>query len=430
MPAAGSSTRPVPAPRPFFGWRMVSVAFVVDFIAVGFFFYSYGVFLKYLAAEFDGARFGASLGISIANGVGAMVAPFVGRSLDRLPIKRIMITGAFLVSAGFLALSGMTALWQLYLVMGTLLALGMATMGGISSAKLVANWFVHRRGTALGRASVGVSFSGLIMPLAATGLIAWVGWRGSFAIYAALTLLIVVPLVALVVVDRPEEMGLLPDGADPPTDEQRAIAVEERHWRTREMLRDGNFWAIAVPFALAFSCLSAVLIHMFPLATDLGLGDTRAALIPSVAAGAGVLGKIVFGRMVDALDSRFAIWLSLAGQLAGVCMLLAGGGFAWLLAAAAVFGFSMGGVVPLHGAVTAEAFGRSSFGKAMGLLRPVQMPIHLLGVPLAGWIYDVTGSYHVAFEIFAGFYVVAALATFRLRTRPDATVSGREARPA
>ena len=116
---------------------MVGVAFVVDFIAVGFFFYSFGVFLKEIAADLETSRMNVSMGISISNFVGAVAAPFIGRSLDHQPIRRIMITGAFAVGTGFFAMSRIDTLWQLYLIMGSLLAVGMSMMGNIASAKLV-----------------------------------------------------------------------------------------------------------------------------------------------------------------------------------------------------------------------------------------------------------------------------------------------------
>jgi MFS family permease len=415
----------------FFGWRMVAVAFVVDFIAVGFFFYSYGIFLKGITADLAGSRFAASLGISIAIGVGALFSPFIGRALDRLSIKRIMIVGALLVGTGFFALSLTTAIWQFYAVMGTLLAFGMSMMGGLASAKLVANWFEEKRGKALGIATIGISFSGLIMPPFANWLISEVGWRGGFQVYAALTVAIIVPLVGALVVNRPEDKGLRPDGEPPEPHHALRDASRDLHWRTRELLRNRNFWAIAIPFGLAFSSLSAVLIHLVPYATDLGISDGRAAWIVSAAAGAGALGKPVFGQMIDRLDARITIWVSFGGQLAGLLLLMHGGGFESVLAAAMLFGFTMGGVVPVHGAVTAAAFGRLSFGKAMGLLRPVQIPIHMLGVPLAGFIFDATGSYRIAFQIFVGFYVaaIAFAATLRLdgRNAERAAESDREA---
>jgi len=416
----------------FYGWRMVAVAFVVDFIAVGFFFYSYGIFLKGISADLAGSRFAASLGISIANGVGALFSPFIGRALDRISIKHIMIAGALLVGAGFFALSLTTALWQFYLIMGTLLAFGMSMMGGLASAKLVANWFEEKRGKALGIATIGVSFSGLIMPPLATWLISELGWRGGFQVYAVLTIAIVVPLVAALVVNRPEDKGLLPDGEMRAPHHPLGEAPHDVHWRTSELLRNRNFWAIAIPFGLAFSSLSAVLIHLVPYASDLGIANRQAAWIVSAAAGAGALGKPAFGHMIDRFDARITIGVSFGGQLLGLLLLMLGGGFGSILAAAMVFGFTMGGVVPVHGAVTAAVFGRLSFGKAMGLLRPVQIPIHMLGVPLAGWIFDSTGSYQVAFQIFAGFYIVAIAVAMMLRlgveTPPRGTDSDGETR--
>jgi MFS family permease len=394
----------------------VGVAFLVDFIAVGFFFYSYGVFFKAIAADLgSGTRFGVSLGLSISNLVGAAAAPFIGRAIDRVPVKRIMIAGAICVSAGFGLLSQIAAFWQYYLVLGTLLGLGGTLMGGLASSKLVANWFVARRGTAFGIATVGISLSGLLMPTAATWLVATVGWRGGFAVYGVCTLAVVVPLVARFVVDRPEAIGLQPDGDDPPEDTTQPPRAADRMWRTGEILRSRNFWAIALPFALVLSALSAILVHLVPYADDLGIPAYRAAWVLSISAGMGVLGKIAFGWLFDRFDARAAVWLSFAMQLAGVLLLMRSRSYPGLLTAALVFGFGMGGVIPLHGSVAGAAFGRLSFGKVAGLLRPFQVPITALGVPLAGWIYDATGSYAVAFRIFAAVYVVAAMIVGGLR---------------
>jgi len=302
------------APKIFRGWRMVGIAFIVDFIAVGFFFYSFGIFLKPIAADLSESRFGISLALSIANGVGALGSPFIGRALDRLPIRRIMMIGAFSVSSGFLMLSRMSALWQLYLVMGTLLAFGMSMMGGLASAKLVANWFEEKRGRALGIATIGVSFSGLVMPTVATWLISVVGWRGGFEVYAVLTVAIVVPLVALFVVNRPEDDGSRPDGHADRNESPSDDPAYELSWRTGALIRNRNFWAIAVPFSLAFSSLSAVLVHMVPHASDVGIPLYRAALVASIAAGAGAVGKPLFGLVIDRIE-RHQLELGVAQRL-------------------------------------------------------------------------------------------------------------------
>ena len=410
----------------FHGWRMVGVAFVVEFIAVGFFFYSFGVYFKAIEAELAGSRLGVSLGMMVTSAVGAILAPFVGRALDHYPIKHIMLIGAVALSVAFALLSRVTAIWQFYLVLGTFVAPGMSMMGGLASAKLVANWFHARRGTALGIAGVGISLSGAVMPPVAAWLVSEVGWRGGYLVYALGTLAVAVPAVGLFVVNRPEDMELRPDGAAPQPD-QSHVASADVAWSTRQILSSRNYWTIALPFALSFATLSAILIHLVPHANDSGVPISRAAWVLSFAASAGALGKLIFGRLVDLVEPRFAIWTSFGTQLAGLLVIMQEPGYVGLVAGAVIFGFGMGGVVPLQGAVAGLAFGRLSFGTVLGLIRPVQFSFNLIGIPLAGWIHDTTGSYDVAWKIFCGVYIVASLmvAALRVQRAPSAPpVSG------
>lgn len=395
-----------PAETSFRGWHMVGVAFLVDFIAVGFYFYSFGIYYPAIASEFSGATFGVALGISISNLVGGLFGPVIGRALDRYPLRRLMLMGATVVSAGFASLSFIHSVWQYYLVLGTFFAFGLSFMGGMASAKLVANWFAVRRGTALGIATMGVSLSGMLMPTLATWLVEVLGWRGGFRVYAAGILLIVVPVVASLVVTRPEDVGQLQDGGRHEDDDCDDVDPE-RVWSARELLRTRNFWIIALAFAAAFSSLSAILIHVVPFATDLGVTGYRASWVLSAAAGGGVLGKVVFGHLVDRTDERIAVWASFGTQIVGVLLLLHGGGYAALVLGAVVFGFGMGGVVPLQGALCGKAFGRLSFGTVMGLMRPVQVPLHAVGIPLAAWLREASGSFEAAFEVFLAVYAVS-----------------------
>lgn len=395
----------------FYGWRIVAVAFGADFIAVGFLFYSFGIFLPWVEADLAASRGEISLALGIANATGALAAPLLGRAVDRFPIRNVMTAGAFAMAAGFALLSRVDALWQVYLLFGTAVGVGAMAMGNLSTGKLVANWFERRRGTALGVATMGISVSGLVMPTIATGLILNLGWRGGFLAYAAGTLLLVLPPVWAVVVNRPEDRGLRPDGLPPP--EPRAGGggpPPEAEWRSRDVLRAPGFWAIALPFAIAFFATSAVLTHAAPHALDLGVPEYRAAWVLSCMAGAGVAGKVTFGRVADRLGTRAALTLSLGLQCAGVAALLVVERYVLLLPTALLFGFGMGGLVPLQSGMLAEAFGRLSFGKAMGLLRPVQIPLHAAGVPFAGWVYATTGGYGAAFIVFGLAYGLAMIA--------------------
>ena len=398
--------------RAFHGWRMVAAAFFVDFIAVGFFFYSYGVFFKALAADFGGARLDVALGLTLVNVVGGLLAPFIGEALDRFPIRRVITVGTLAMSLGFLLLSMVTAQWQFYLILATLIGFGSNAMGGLATAKLVANWFEARRGTALGIATMGISLSGVVMPIASALLIEQIGWRGGFLVFGAFTLVLVLPVVLAVVVSRPEEVGQQPDGRAPAVE---AAPLPHRALPVRQLMRDRNFWVLNFAIGFLFCVMSATLTHMVPRVTDLGFSLIEAAPVLSFGAGAGVLGKVAFGWLVDRLDPRFALLAAIGSQFLGQIGMLGADGYALFAVGAAVFGFGMGGIVPLHGAIVGLAFGREQFGRVMGLMRPVMMPLQVAGLPFAGWVFDVQGSYDFAFRLFLAFYIASAGCTWLLR---------------
>ena len=395
----------------FFGWRMVAVAFFVDFIAVGFFFYSYSVFFKSIAAEFGDSRLGVSIGISVTQGVGALLAPFIGRALDRFPLKRIMAAGAVSMGTGFLLLGLVQTPLQFYLVLGVFIGFGAGAMGQLATSKLVSNWFVLKRGTALGIAATGISVSGVLMPATTAWLIGEFGWRNGFVAYGVITLVIVVPLILRLVVSRPEDLGLFPDGAT----EAATLPPPKPALRTSEYIRNSNFWYLLITIGLLFCIQSATLIHMVPQLTDRGIDLISASVIASSTALFGVMGKLIYGALVDRWDVRWALWLAIAFQVAGQLFMLFGNGYSGFLIGASLFGFGMGGIVPMQGAVVGAAFGRESFGRVLGAMRPPMAIIHLLGVPFAGWVYDSTGSYEPAFLTFLGLYAVTTLVVLGIR---------------
>ncbi|MBD3648316.1 MAG: MFS transporter, partial [Pseudomonadales bacterium] len=375
----------------YYGWKIVAVAFVVDFIAVGFFFYSYGVFFKALATEFGGSRLDVSIGITLVNVVSAILAPFLGRMLDVYPIKYIIVAGILAKSAGFVLLSLIGSQWQLYLVLATLIGVGTVAMGGLSTAKLVTNWFSKKRGTALGVATMGISLSGVAMPPISAWLIENYGWRTGFQVFAFITFVVVLPVVLRYVVSRPEHMGLNVDNIRT-TDTVQPV-VKHPHWSTRAALGHWNFWIVVLVFGLMFCSMGATLTHMVPRVTDLGFTLVEAAPILSFAAGAGVLGKVAYGWITDHWNVRYAVLTAIAAQVTGNVLLLIHGDYIWIATGGAIFGFGMGGIVPIHGSMVSELFGQQGFGFIMGLMRPAMMPLQVAGIPFAGWIFDITGSY-------------------------------------
>jgi MFS family permease len=315
--------------------------------------------------------------------------------------------------------------------MGSLLAIGVATVGPLAGSTLVANWFTERRGVALGIAGMGISASGLAIAPLATLLIAAIGWRDTFLVYAVVPLLVVIPLVWLVVVNRPERMGLRPDGApdpgaepapggeppaSPPASGDRQLTPSsEPAWSTRDALRQRNLWVIAIAFGINSCSNGAILIHIVPHTTDIGFAPLAAAWVLSCITGFGAIGKLLFGWIADRLDKRLTLWCATGLQGLGIVLILNAEQYPMLLLAATVYGLGMGGMPPLLGALIGAAFGRYRFGRVIGLMNPVMLPIRVLGPPFAGWIFDSTGSYQFAFLTFIGLCAISMLVVALLR---------------
>jgi MFS family permease len=410
--------------KPFYGWWIVATSFLTLFVATGFIFYSYGVFLGPIQAEFHASRFAVAFGLTLMNTAMALFAPFLGRVIDTWSIRRIMMIGCVSLAAGFFLAARITALWQWYLLIGTLLGLGVCMIGQLASTALVCNWFVRRRGAALGIATTGVSMSGMVMAPLTSGLIGAYGWRATFVIFGALSIGALFPLVWMFVVSRPEELGLLPDGASQrePDDEFEAALVRRPgpapvfpSFSTAATLHSTTFWAITLAIGFNFFAMSATLIHMIPHAYDLGIPHMRASYIMTVSAGVGVIGKVLFGYIADYADARLALLLCLLFQAVGTVLLLFTQTASALMAVGALFGFGMGGVVPLWGSLVSDYFPRPAFGRVMGLMSPCMLPIQASGVPIAGYIRDLTGDYNLAFLIFAASYAAAALCLLFIR---------------
>ena len=166
----------------FIGWRMIIGANLVDFFSAGLAFYAYAVFFSFIQDEFSASRFLVSLTVSVTILAAGIYSPLLGYVLDKFPIKKVLTVGAIIFGAGFILLSFTQSFFQFLLVYGLVIALGMVIFGNLSTSKLIANWFNDKIGTALGYASIGLSFSGVIIPPVAVFLISTFSWRGAYLI--------------------------------------------------------------------------------------------------------------------------------------------------------------------------------------------------------------------------------------------------------
>jgi len=237
-------------------------------------------------------------------------------------------------------------------------------------------------------------------------------------LYAFFTGFVVIPLVLRLVISTPEEVGLEPDGALVQVAQSSRPVVPARFTGTQTVLREFNFWILVAVVGLLFCCQSATLTHMVPRLTDAGYSLRVASLAMSLCAGFGVLGKLSFGWLGDRWPARRALWATIGCQIVGQLAMFQYNDPLVFAVGAAFFGYGMGGVVPLQSAVVGRVFGRIHFGKALGMMRPAMFPVQIIGVPLAGWVYDTTGTYAPAFMFFLVLYAIAAVVVFGFREVP------------
>jgi MFS family permease len=401
-----------------YGWVIVLTGYLVGLLTSGLHSYTRGIFLVPMAETLESSRLELSLGFTIAGLVAAGSAPLAGWLLDRWPMRRLMTAMALWTVVCYLALSAVDSRLALFVVMGLFFGLATFHLGGPAPAKLVVDWFPVRRGFALSLIAMGASTAGVLTPPMATALIEAFDWRWTFVIYAGITLALVVPLILFTVRDAPRPLGGLP-GEDrrletAPTDtaNRRLKAAPTR----RAYLRSRNFWSVVVMFGVMGCVFSGVSLHFFAHMTDLGIAPLRASFVLSVMAALAFASKPVFGALVDRLDPRVSVGVCLVSQLVGVALLLVARSEWQFIGAAVAFGFGYGGMVPLRNALTAIGFSTAAFGEISGAMRTAMAPLTMGGMPLAGWIFDVSGSYAAAFWVFLGMYVLAlgALGMWRL----------------
>ena len=385
----------------FFGWWVVFASAAIVFLTGGTFFYGFGALFNPIVNEFGWSRASVSFAFSLRSEVGGLAAPVVGFMVDRVGSRRLMIGGVAFVSLGFVLLSRIESLWAFYGAV-IVIAIGMSATGGPVGMVAIAHWFRKRRGRALAAMTVGAGTSG-VMVLVLAVLISTVGWRDALLIMAVVQLAVCLPLAASVR-NRPEEMGLLPDG-EPfvATEAVTAPPVQAAEGLTaRQALKTGTFWKMSIAAGLTNLGVVAIVVHQIPFfTTSVGLSEGLAAASVTAMTLLSLLGRLGFGQLADTVDKRH-VMAAAYGLTALALALYAGVYDGWqVLYVLPVFALGFGGSIPVRPAFQAEYFGLRAFGAIQGLAFTIATLGGLAGPVFAGWMYDMTESYRLAFLILA-----------------------------
>jgi MFS transporter, OFA family, oxalate/formate antiporter len=407
--AVATAARALAHPRWFYGWTIVGIALVAQFVTAGAQTYASGVFLKPMTQDLGWSRESFSAVQTVSTVVMGSIGLVIGGLVDRRGPRPLMLVGGIIAGSALIATSRVETLWQFYLLRGVAQTLGNALLGNLVVNVTVAKWFVVRRGMAIALASIGISLGGVLMaPLVALVIDAG-GWRQAWVFLGLLTWVLVLPS-AWLIRRQPEDLGLVPDGLTTAQAERAAArrhgasAAAEVQWTRREAVRTTTIWLVILAYGIANIGLGAMLLHMVPFLTDHDVRTGQAALLFSVQSWAALLSKPLWGVLMDRYHARYLSAVGFLIQAAAIGGLLAVAPLHrtdLLVAVLLGYGFGIGGTVPLQETVWASYFGRTHLGS----IRAVAVPFSILfgagGPLLAGFLYDRSGSYRSAFGLFA-----------------------------
>jgi MFS family permease len=409
MPLDGYSITAAQRMGVFYGWVIVGVSFLTQFIASGCLYYAFSIVVNLIAEELSGGSRTPILSLLLVMGVGGIVmAPIIGRIANRGYVRQLIFAGTLFTGLGLVATAHTHSLWGLVLIFGTCFAFALNTMMGVTATTIIVSWFYSNRATAIGISNVGASLGGFVMAPIVSSIVATYGWRETYEILGFCTLC-AAPVIWLVAIASPEERNLPPYGIDAKKHaSETAVAAQAPLFSVPEALREPNLWLIAIASGIAFMCTTALVSHIVAFGTDAGFSPVDAAYFASLFALGGIIGKIGFGRMCDKVGEAPTFMIALTSSALGFVGLNYASGYMPTAALITWIGLGLGGSLPLSSAILARAFGRRKFAGMFGLMWPIGQPAVLAGPVVAAWIFDVHHSYRLAFWLFAAALVCAA----------------------
>jgi len=380
----------------FYGYLVVGASLMIMAIMWSAY-YAFGVFFKPVLDEFGWTRAMTSGAYSLASMMNGLLTVAMGGLTDKFGPRVVMTFCGLLLGLGLVLMSQIGALSHLYLFYGILVGAGMSG-SFVPLTSTVARWFQKRRGLMTGIVAAGSGAGALIGPPVASRLIPVYGWRVSYAILGCIVFAVVVLFAQLVKRD-PTEVSQAPYGQN--RMEQKELDPEVEGFSLKEAVYSSPFWVL---FASGFCygyCVFAIMVHITPHAIESGISAIRAASILAAIGGLGILGKIFLGRVGDIIGNRYILILGfMLMSVALIWFVTAKAAWA-LFTMAGIFGFAYGGIAVSHSPLIAELFGLKSHGLIFGVFDIGVMSGGAVGPLLTGYIFDVTGSYQMAFLLCA-----------------------------
>ena len=397
-------------PRFFYGYVIVVAAFFIQAMTWGIN-NSFGVFFNPLLTEFGWLRATISGAVSMNLLVHGLVSIFMGGLNDRVGPRLIMTGCGFFLGVGYLLMTGVNTVWQLYLFFGLIAGIGLSGTD-VVMLSTIARWFEKKRGTMSGLIKTGTGVGMGVLPVFITWLITSYGWRTAFAVLGSLILVIVISLAQFLVRD-PAKKGQLPDNeVDANAGQMDAV---EQGLSFHETIHTWQFWTVCTVFFMFLVCAGTILLHIVQHAIDLGISAPSASSVLATIGGVSIAGRFLMGGAGDMIGSRMALFICLLFLLVGLLWLQLAITLWMFYVFAALYGFAHGGFFALGSPLVASLFGTRSHGLIFGIAIFSSTIGGAMGPILAGHLFDVTRSYQIVFFVLAALSIIGLILTASLK---------------
>lgn len=410
----------------FYGWWIVAASFFMFLICGGMVAYGFTTFFNPIAEDFGWSAAQISLAFSLRSLEFGIMAPLIGFLIDKVGVRKVIIFGVVVSGLGLLLMSRTNSLSFFYATF-VLLSIGTSCALGIAHYVTVANWFSRKRTWAMGILSTGYGFSGVAGPVL-VWLIAQYGWRDTLVIMAVVMWMVGIPL-GLVIRHRPQPYGYLPDGEAPDVFSQGEKAqgkysatgtipvksTPPTGLSVRQAVRTRTFWLLVLFGSLTGLAFSGINVHEMPYLTSVGISREIAGWAILGLTGFSLIGRLGFGWIGDKYDKRYLLAIGAVLQFLGVLV------FAWisypwmLIPFLFLYGTGFGSLRPLYPAIQADYFGLKHYATISGLQQLGWTFCAIIAPVLAGWVFDVWGTYRPVWIAFAITIAVAIPFVFLIK---------------
>lgn len=389
-------------------WVAVGICFLVLAVSYGVR-GAFSVFFVAFLDEFGKSRSSTAGIITVCYGTWAVVSPLVGTLVDRFGVRLTFLSGGIFLALGLGLTSLSTQFWHTYLFFGIFLSLGLAFLDIIPVTSFVDRWHIRSKGKAFGLAFSGRGIGHLIFLPFSQYLVSRMGWRDSFQLLAGLLFAVILGLSLLV---RPH--GLSPQSQSvSKTAATPASSVGDAGVRTGEALRSLVFWRL---FTLRFFTsygIYAISVHLVAHLVDIGFSKIYGATVTGLIGVMGFGGSLLLGYISDHLGRAKSMIIGFISSGLGVGFLILAGPFpgpVLLLAFIILFGLGYGARGPVFAALASDLFSGKSLGRIYGLITLGVGLGQAVGPWVAGFLFDLTGSYEIPFaSVLASFAISIAL---------------------